>query len=108
MECPNCGKDTPSNMKYCKYCGNALDLDFEKVGESIALEAEQEVLQRTEERCRGYLFLSLFVLFVVIGLYLIVRKPQEVEVIPPYFATFKEIEAPEKVELKRLSLPIPK
>jgi hypothetical protein len=107
MECPACGQDTPSDVKYCKFCGNALDLDFDKVEASLQVEAVVEADRRFELRARSYLVVAIFVLAIAAGLRVVVGRPPEPVVVPVHLVDEDAPLAPERLDIPARALPIP-
>lgn len=85
MDCPHCGEDTDPTLLYCKFCGQAIELDPEAVQKHIERDEEKLAIEHLEERTRIGLYAAAFSLVAVIALRLVVIAPVPGEVSVGYY-----------------------
>lgn len=76
MYCPNCGKKTEIDQKFCRACGLGLDKIAQSLGEQLPARVDESLLERKERLEKfGVAALSVFGLGVLsLLLYLLGRK----------------------------------
>jgi len=82
--CPSCGNDTNPTLRFCEFCGSVMDIDFERAGSALAYEDEGAVSERMERRTLGFLYLSIYILVVVVIVRVLLNKPVQVEYSPSF------------------------
>ncbi|MBI4577354.1 MAG: zinc ribbon domain-containing protein [Planctomycetes bacterium] len=84
MKCPNCGEDTPPNLRYCEVCGTPMDLSFSKVSEAMLVEQAEHRARAMELHCRQLALAGVTLLVVAVTFWLSVPSPREIFVAPSY------------------------
>lgn len=66
MYCPNCGKQTATDQKFCRHCGLGLDKIAQSLGEQLPARVDETLLARKERMEKlGVAALSVFGLGVL-------------------------------------------
>ena len=61
MYCPNCGKQTATDQKFCRHCGLGLDKIAQSLGEQLPARVDETLLARKERMEKlGVAALSVF------------------------------------------------
>lgn len=111
MLCPECGGDTNPTLKFCQLCNAPLDLDFDRIGAALSYESDDLVKERLERRITGYLYMSVFILVIVILFRIILDSPVNAELYPTFTVPAESVVQPENdsptlpVEPARVELP---
>lgn len=86
MLCPECGEDTNPTLKFCQFCNKPLEFDVERLGAALNYESEDVIKERLERKARGYLYLAVYVLVVVIIVRVLIIETVKTEHGPSYAA----------------------
>jgi hypothetical protein len=112
VDCPHCGKDADPTLLYCKFCGMAVELDEVEVAKHIERNEERDAVEIMEQQTRIAVYVTAFLLVVVIAFRLIVVRPVTGEVAPGYYAPTKivddkGIDPPAALDLPTVPVEIP-
>ena len=92
MDCPHCEKETDPTLLYCKFCGMAVELDEVEVAKHIERNEERDAVELMDEQTRIALYVTAFLLVVVIVFRLVVVREVVGDVSPAYYAPPKIVE----------------